>query len=71
MILDYSSESQTVYTAFLNLLKYLIDNTAYNIALIPHVTVSTTDDRMVLKNFMKIWIKIVEYTYLMIWIVKS
>lgn len=50
MILDYSSESQTVYTAFLNLLKYLIDNTAYNIALIPHVTVSTTDDRMVLKK---------------------
>lgn len=45
MIFDYSNKDGIVYESFLKLLKYLLNHTSYNIAFIPHVTASTTDDR--------------------------
>lgn len=53
MILEYSSNANLVYAAFLHLMEYILKNTNYNIALIPHVTAETTDDRKPLKKLYK------------------
>jgi len=48
MILDYSKDSRKVLNAYKKMIEYIIDNTNYNIAFVPHVTASTTDDRSAL-----------------------
>lgn len=51
MILDYAGEkSEKVYQAYRKMIEYILDKTKFNIALIPHVTSSTTDDRTILKQ---------------------
>ena len=50
MILDYADEKgKTVTDAYRQLIKYILRETDFNVALIPHVTANTTDDRTVLK----------------------
>lgn len=52
MIFDYSKNSRILYKAFQSLINYIIENTSYDIALIPHVTATTTDDRNALKRLL-------------------
>ena len=49
MILSYEKHSGQAYNNYLNMLKYLLENTDFSIALIPHVVWSSNDDREVLK----------------------
>lgn len=52
MIMDYETESNKgkAYNNYRELIRYILSQTPYNIALIPHVTVSTTDDRIPLNS---------------------
>lgn len=53
MILEYSQDSTTVFNAYKELVSYILINTNCNIALIPHVTAQSTDDRRVLETLNK------------------
>ncbi len=44
MIYSYSDNESVVFDSFVNLIKYILNNTDCNIALIPHVTAKTTND---------------------------
>ena len=50
MIFEYSTKSEKVFLAFVKLIKHFLEKTSYNVALIPHVTAETTDDRKSLKK---------------------
>lgn len=52
MICDYSSNASVLMNAFKKLISYILDNTNYDIALIPHVTAASTDDRIALKELL-------------------
>lgn len=48
MIMDYSADVSMVFNAFCKLVRYILEKTDCNIALIPHVTVATTNDAVTL-----------------------
>lgn len=50
LILKYESFNNIAYENFKNLINYLIENTDYKVALIPHVVWNNNDDRVVLKK---------------------
>ena len=50
MIISYEQNQGMAYENYKQLIKYIIDNTEYGIALIPHVVWDTNDDREVLKK---------------------
>lgn len=50
LVLDYEANSGKTYENYKNLLSYILTKTTLNVALIPHVTVQTTDDREPLKK---------------------
>ena len=50
LIFKYESFNNIAYENFKNLINYLIENTDYKVALIPHVVWNNNDDRVVLKK---------------------
>ena len=50
LVMDSSKNSSMVYDAFVKLIKYIVENTDSNIALIPHVVWKSNDDRVVLNK---------------------
>lgn len=44
LVLDYSNEDNIVYKNYVNLVKHILNDTKYNIALIPHVFWDKTND---------------------------
>lgn len=50
MIISYEQNQGLAYKNYKQLIKYILDNTEYGIALIPHVVWDTNDDREVLKK---------------------
>ena len=50
MILEYSRDKNMVLEAWKKALIYILKETDFNIVLLPHVTVSTTDDRIILSQ---------------------
>lgn len=50
MIISYEQNQGMAYENYKQLIKYLLDNTEYGIALIPHVVWKTNDDREVLRK---------------------
>lgn len=50
MIISNESHKGVTYQNYLNLTRYILDNTDYGVALIPHVVWQSNDDRVVLKK---------------------
>ena len=50
MIISFENDQGIVYENYKQLIKYILDNTQYGIALIPHVVWKTNDDRRVHKK---------------------
>ena len=51
LILQSGKNSQLVLNAYRKTIEYIINNTGYNIALIPHVVIENNDDRTILQLF--------------------
>lgn len=50
MIISYEKQKGNVFENYVNLIRWILDNTEYDIALIPHVVLETNDDRIVLRQ---------------------
>ena len=50
MIISYEKSQGAAYENYKNLVQYILDNTDYSIALVPHVVWKTNDDRTVLRK---------------------
>lgn len=50
MIISNESHKGVTYQNYLNLIRYILDDTDYGVALIPHVVWQSNDDRVVLKK---------------------
>ena len=50
MILDYSANRDVLFSAYLRLIEYILENTDLTISLIPHVSAKTTSDCKVHTN---------------------
>ena len=50
MIISYEKNQGATFDNYVNLINYIIDNTDYNVALIPHVVWQSNDDRVVLNK---------------------
>lgn len=53
LILNLTSNKEIVLKAYTNLIAFILNNTVYSIALIPHVVWKNNDDRIVLNEFYK------------------
>lgn len=52
---DYASSSDTLFRAYVQLIRHILDTTKMNIALIPHVVWERNDDRIPLQNLMNLF----------------
>lgn len=50
MIMEYEKNENMAFKNYVRLIEYIIKKTQFNVLLIPHVTVETTDDRKPLKE---------------------